>query len=325
MKAWITMFVAGIAAAAALFSAPAPAQPAPGTLIKIMVGFPPGQATDTVARLLAEQLGTELGQPVIVENRPGQGGSIAMAMVAKAPPDGATMTLSALAAYSVNPHLYKHVGYRTLKDLDPIASVADLPLALVVNPKLPVHTVQELVAYAKAHPHELSHPSSGNGTLSHLLMEDFKRRAGIDIVHVPYQGSAKAMTDLVAGTVEVGLDTFTVTLPLVKAGKLRLLAVGTAHRVPTLPDVPTIAESGFPGFEGVAWIGLTAPAGTPLAWRERVSNAVATSLKNPEFVKRLENLGAYPRPGDVDQFSSLLHTEYARWGEIVKASGVTVN
>jgi tripartite-type tricarboxylate transporter receptor subunit TctC len=156
-------------------------------------------------------------------------------------------------------------------------------------------------------------------------MDDFKRRAGIDIVHVPYQGSAKAMTDLVAGTVQVGLDTFTVTLPLVRSGKLRLLAVGTAERVPTLPDVPTIAESGFPGFEAVAWIGLAAPAGTPLAWRERVSASVATSLKNPEFVRRLEALGAYPRAGSVDQFSSLLHTEYVRWGDIVKKSGVTVN
>jgi tripartite-type tricarboxylate transporter receptor subunit TctC len=325
MRRWMNLLAIALTMALSFLASGAGAQPAPGVPIKIMVGFPPGQATDLVARMVAEQLSTGLGQPVIVENRPGQGGSIAIAMVSHAAHDGSVMTMSALAGYTVNPHLYKHVGYETLKDLAPVASVADLPLALVVNPSLPVHSVQELIAYAKAHPGELSHPSSGNGTLSHLLMDDFKRRAGIDIVHVPYQGSAKAMTDLVAGTVQVGLDTLTVTLPLVKSGKLRLLAVGTRERLPSLPDTPTIAESGFPGFEAVAWIGLTVPAGTPLAWRERVSAVVTAALKQSEFVHKLEFLGAYPRPGDVDQFSTLLHTEYARWGDIVKKSGVTVN
>ena len=293
--------------------------------LRILVGFPPGQATDAVARMLAERLTGTLSQPVIVENKPGQGGSVVIAQLAKSPPDGSVVTLSALAAYSVNPHLYRNVGYDTLKDLDPIASVADLPLALVVNPLLPVTSVAELIAYAKARPDKLSHPSSGNGTLSHLMMEDFKRRAGIRMLHVPYQGSAKAMTDLVAGNVQVGLDTLAVTLPLVQGGKLRMLAVGTSRRVPTLPDMPTIAESGFPGFEAVAWIGLTAPAGTPAEWRERVNRDVQAIIRSPEFERKLAVLGSFPRPGSVGDFGNLLKSEYARWNTVVQQTGAKVD
>src|SRR4051794_9080576 len=161
---------------------------------RILVGFPPGQATDIVARILAERLTNATGRPVIVENKPGQGGSIVLAALAKSPADGSVLSLSALAAYVVNPHLYRSVGYDTLKDLEPVGMVADLPMVLVVNPAVPVHNLAELVAYAKAHPGKLTHGSSGNGTLSHLLMEDFKQRAGIDIVHVPYQGSPRAMS-----------------------------------------------------------------------------------------------------------------------------------
>ena len=320
------ILTAVLAVAACALAAPAAqAQLGAGKPVRILVGFPAGQATDIVARLVAEKLSDSLKQPVIVENHPGQGGSIAIAMVAKAPPDGSLLTMSALAGYSVNPHLYKNVGYETLRDLAPVASVADLPLALVVNPELPVHSVAELVAYAKAHPGQLSHCSSGNGTLSHLLMEDFKRRAQVSIVHVPYAGSPRAMTDLVAGRVQVGLDTLTVTMPFVKAGKLRLLAVGTAQRLASMPDVPTIAELGYPGFEAVAWIGLTAPAGTPLAFRERVNADVQAMLKAPEFQQKLEKLGAYPRVGSVADFDSLLKSEQARWAAIVKQSGVTVD
>jgi tripartite-type tricarboxylate transporter receptor subunit TctC len=310
-------------AGAALTALPAFAQG--GKPLRILVGFPPGQATDAVARMLAERLTTSMGQPVIVENKPGQGGSVVIAQLAKSPPDGSVVTLSALAAYSVNPHLYRNVGYDTLKDLDPIGSVADLPLALVVNPSVPAKTVAELIAHVKANPDRLSHPSSGNGTLSHLMMEDFKRRAGIRLLHVPYQGSAKAMTDLVAGNVQVGLDTLAVTLPLVQGGKLRMLAVGTSRRVPTLPDMPTIAESGFPGFEAVAWIGLSAPAGTPADWREKVNREVQAVLKSGDFEQRLAALGSFPRPGSVADFGNLLKSEYARWNTVVQQSGAKVD
>jgi tripartite-type tricarboxylate transporter receptor subunit TctC len=317
----------GAAAAGAAFLAAsglARSQGGAAQTVRILVGFPPGQATDTVARLVAERLAAALGQPVIVENRPGQGGSLVLGVVAKSPPDGLVMTLSALAAYSVNPHLYHNVPYDTLKDFDPVGTVADLPLAMVVNPSLPVHTLPELVAYAKARPGQLAHPSSGNGTLSHLLMEDFKRRAGIRMLHVPYQGSAKAMTDLVAGQVQVGLDTISVTEPLVRAGRLRMLAVGTLKRLPTLPDVPTIAEEGYPGFEAVAWVGLTAPAGTPLAWRERVNAELQKMLAASDFQAKLTAINAMPRPGSVADFGKLLRTEYERWGRIVRESGVQV-
>jgi tripartite-type tricarboxylate transporter receptor subunit TctC len=317
---------AAVAAPAGMAWLPAQAQTGPaGKTVRILVGFPPGQATDAVARMVAEQLTSALGQTVIVENKPGQGGSVVLGQLARSPNDGTVMTLSALAAYTVNPHLYKTVGYDTLKDFDPVATVADLPLALVVNPSLPVKSVAELVAYAKANPTQLSHPSSGNGTLSHLLMEDFKRRAGITIQHVPYQGSAKAMTDLVGGQVQVGLDTLAVTSQLAESGKLRMLAVGTRERLPFLTAVPTIAELGYPGFEAVAWIALSAPAGTPLAWRQRINEAVQVALKSPEFQQKLRAMGAIPRPGGVEDFGSLLKTEHARWGKVVRDSGVKVD
>lgn len=296
-----------------------------GKTVKILVGFPPGQATDSVARMIAEHFSADFGQPFIVENKPGQGGSVVLGQLARSPADGTTLTLSALAAYSVNPHLYRNVTYETLRDFDPIGTVADLPLTLVVNPSLPVKSVTELVAYAKAHPGDLSHPSSGNGTLSHLLMEDFKQRAGIRMLHVPYSGSAKAMTDLVGGQVQVGLDTLTVTQPLVEAGRLRMLAVGTAARLPALPTMPTIAELGYPGFEAVAWIGLSAPAGTPLSWRRKINESLQKALRTPAFLRKMQAAGATPRPGTVEDFGSMLRTEYVRWGRMVKQSGVQVD
>lgn len=295
-----------------------------GQLTKILVGFPAGQATDQVARLVAERLQADLGQYFIVENKPGQGGSIVMAQLAKAPPDGSAITLSALAAYVVNPCLYRNVSYDATRDFAPIAMVADLPLVLVVNPSLPVHSLKELIDYAKANPGKLSNCSSGNGTLSHLLMEDLKHRAGIKILHVPYQGSPKAMIDLVAGNVQVGLDTATVTLPLVKAGKLRLLAAGSLARLPDSPQTPTIAESGFPGFEAVAWIALSAPAGTPLAWRQRLNTDLDKALRSSDFAARLRVIGALPRPMSIDELEATFHREQARWKEIVERAGIRI-
>ncbi|HTO49832.1 MAG TPA: tripartite tricarboxylate transporter substrate binding protein [Burkholderiales bacterium] len=296
-----------------------------GKVSKILVGFPPGQATDLVARILAERLGPALGETVIVENRPGQGGSVALAALAKSPPDGGTMMLSALASLVANPHLYKSVGYDTLKDFEPIALVADLPLLLVVHPSVPVRTVPELIAYAKANPDKLSHPSSGNGTLSHLAMEDFKRRAGITILHVPYQGSARAMADLMAGTVTVGMDTVAVTQPHVQAGKMRLIAAGTATRLAAFPDTPTIAEQGFLGFSASAWLGLLYPAGTPKDLVERTSAAVAKIVQSPDVEQKFAAIGAIPRSAGPAEFRRFLQEEYQRWGAIVKASGARVD
>ena len=296
-----------------------------GKSTRILVGFPPGQATDLVARMVAERLTTALGQTVIVENRPGQGGSIVLSQLAKSPADGSLISLSALAAYVVNPYLYKNVQYDSTRDFDPIALVADLPTVLVVHPSVPVATLKELFDYVRANPEKLSHSSSGNGTLSHLLMEDLKQRAGVRILHVPYQGSPRAVADLMAGTVQVGLDTATVLAPQIKAGKLKLLAVGTKARLPAFPDAPTIAESGFPGFEAVAWVALTAPAGTPREWREKVNLEVVRALREPAFVERLTNLGALPRPSSVDELAAFLRSEQKRWKEIVERSAIRVD
>ena len=293
-----------------------------GKTTRILVGFPPGQATDLVARMVAERLTAALGHAVLVENQPGQGGSIALSRLAKAPADGALLSLSALAAYVVNPYLYKTVQYDSVRDFDPIALVADLPLALVVHPSVAAANVRELVEFARANPEKLSHCSSGNGTLSHLLMEDFKHRAGIRILHVPYQGSPRAVADLMAGIVQVGLDTVTVLAPQVRAGKLKLIAAGTKARLPAFPETPTIAESGYPGFEAVAWIALTAPTGTPRDWRERVNAEINRALREPAFADKLSAIGAVIRGGSVDDLSAFLRLEQRRWREMVERSGV---
>ena len=310
--------ILGLLAALAIAPAGALAQ---GKTTRILVGFPPGQATDIVARLVAERLTTALGHPVIVENRPGQGGSVVLGQLAKSPADGSVLTLSALAGYLVNPWLYGNVQYDTLKDFDPVCMVADLPMVLAVNPSLPVKSLKELIDYAKANPGTLMQSSSGSGTLSHLLMEDFKQRAGIRMVHVPYQGSPRAMVDLIAGNVQVGLDTVTVIQPYVKSGKLRLIAAGTSKRLAAFPDLPTIAESGFPGFEAVAWVALAAPAGTPKEIRERIAAETTKAIRSPEFSEKLAAIGAVPRPTTPDEFGAFLKAEAPRWKEIVAKSG----
>ncbi len=292
---------------------------------RIVVGFPPGQATDLVARLVAERLGPALGETVIVENRPGQGGSTALAALAKSPPDGNTLVLAALASLVANPHLYKSVGYDTLKDFAPVAIAADLPLLLVVHPSLPVNNVAELVAYAKANPDKLTHPSSGNGTLSHLGMEDLKRRAGIRILHVPYQGSARAMTDLIGGVVNVAMDTVAVTQPFIQSGKMRLIASAYSQRLAAFPDAPTIAEQGFPGFALSAWLGFVAPAGTPKERVERLSAAIAKIVQSPEIGQRYATMGAIQRTAGPEEFRAFMQGEYVRWGAIVKAVGAKVD
>jgi tripartite-type tricarboxylate transporter receptor subunit TctC len=293
-------------------------------LTRILVGFPPGQATDMIARLLAERLGPMLGETVIVENRPGQGGSIALASLAQSPPDGHIMVLAPLASLVVNPHMYRSIGYDTLKDLAPVALVADVPILMVVNPSLPIHSVAELIAYAKANPDKLSHPSSGSGTLSHLGMEIFKQRAGVTILHVPYRGSPPAMTDLMSGIVGVAMDTVTVTEPLVRAGKLRLIASAYGQRVPSFPDTPTLAEQGFPEFNLSAWLGIVVLRGTPKERIDRLAESFNKIVQTPEMTARFANLGAIPRALGPKQFGDFIASEDARWSAVVKSAGVTV-
>jgi tripartite-type tricarboxylate transporter receptor subunit TctC len=294
-------------------------------ITRILVGFPPGQATDIVARLLAERLSAKLGETVIVENRPGQGGSIALAALSQSPADGRTMVLAPLASLVVNPHMYRTVGYDTFKDLAPVAEVADLPILLVVNPSLPVHNVAELIAYAKANPDKLSHPSSGNGTLSHLGMEVFKKRAGITILHVPYRGSVPAMVDLMGGIVNVAMDTVAVTEPFIREGKMRLIASAYGKRVAAFPDTPTLAESGFPEVDLSAWLGIVAASATPKDRIDQLGAALTEITKTPEIAEKFAAIGAIPRSKGPKEFGDYLRAQDTLWGGVVKASGVKID
>jgi tripartite-type tricarboxylate transporter receptor subunit TctC len=291
---------------------------------RILVGFPPGQATDMVARILADRLSPALGETVIVENRPGQGGSIALDSLLQSQPDGHTLVLAPLASLVVNPHLYKKVGYKTLTDFAPVALVADLPMLLVVTPSLPVKTLPELIAYAKANPDKLANPSSGNGTLSHLGMEVFKQRAGLSILHVPYRGSVPAMTDLMAGRVAVAMDTVAATEPFIRAGKMRLLASAYAKRVAAFPDTPTVAEQGFPDVDFSAWLGIVVVAATPKERVERLGAAANQIMQSPDIAEKFAQLGALPRAMGPQEFGQFLAKEDVRWGAVVKNSGVSV-
>jgi tripartite-type tricarboxylate transporter receptor subunit TctC len=294
-------------------------------LSRILVGFPPGQATDLIARLLAEKLGPALGETVIVENRPGQGGSIVLASLASSAPDGHTMVLAPLASMVINPHMYRTVGYDSLKSFAPVALIGDLPMLMVVNPSLPVNNVAELIAYAKANPEKLSHPSSGNGTLSHLGMEVFKQRAGITILHVPYRGSPPAMTDLMTGIVSVAMDTVAVTEPFIRAGKMRLIASAYGKRVPAFPDTPTLAEQGFPGMDFAAWLGIVVPAGTPKDRVDKLAGAFTAMVQTPETAAKFATLGTIPRPLGPQDFAAYLASENERWSAAVKSAGITVD
>jgi tripartite-type tricarboxylate transporter receptor subunit TctC len=313
----IRVFIAALFLA--LWQSPTSAQ---NKTLRILVGFPPGQATDLVARILAEQLQPILDQPVIVENKPGQGGSVVLAQLARAEPDGSQMVLGALAAYVANPRIYSAVNYDTLTDFAPVAQVAELPLVLVVNPKVQAKSLGELVALAKSEPGKFTHSSSGVGTLSHLGMEHLKRSAGIDILHVAYRGSAPAVNDLIGGRIDVMMDTMAVTMPQVEAGNARLLAVCTSTRVPDLPNVPTIAELGYPGFHASAWLGTVFPKGTPQPIVSKISDAILKIVAQEDVKKRMLAIGAIPRPKNAQDFASFLRSEWDSWGRIIAASGL---
>jgi tripartite-type tricarboxylate transporter receptor subunit TctC len=224
----------------------------------------------------------------------------------------------------VNPHMYKSISYDIFRDFAPVAQVADLPLLLVTNPSLPVKTLSELIAYAKANPGKLSNPSSGNGTLSHLGMELFKQRAGISIVHVPYRGSPQAMVDLMGGIVDVAMDTVPVTEPFIRAGKMRLIASAYGKRVPAFPDTPTIAEQGFPEVDLSAWLGIVVPIATPKARVDQLAAALNKITQSPDIVEKFAVMGAIPRALGPAEFGAFLKTEDARWSAVVKASGVKI-
>ena len=293
--------------------------------VRILVGFPPGQATDIIARAVAQKLGDMWGQQVIVDNRPGAAGIIASELAAKATPDGYTLLMSSSGPLAINTGLYAKLPYDPVKDYEPITVTASVPLVLVVNPSLPVTSLKELVALAKSKPGQLNYASGGSGVTNHLAMELFKSAAGLEINHIPYKGSTPALTDLIAGQVPFMFETGLATIPLIKAGKLRAIAVSSARRTVALPEVPTVAESGYRGFEAVAWVAFVAPAGIPAPVLSRLSADTLKILRMPDVRERFLGLGAEPVGNTPAEFRTYLRAEIAKWGKAVKDSGARVD
>ena len=314
-----------ILAAAATAAAPAAlnAQAFPSRSIRIVVPYAPGGGADTVARLLAPKLQDALGQTVVIDNKPGAGGVIGDDTVAKAPPDGHTLLLGAFA-HAVNPSLLPRMPFRTPDDFAPVSLLVVVPDLLVVTPSLPAQSVADLIALAKAQPGKLSYGSAGNGTAQHLAAELFKARTGADIQHVPYKGGGPALVDVAAGHVQMLFGNMSSALPQAQAGRVRAMAVTSPKRSPAAPDVPTIAESGVPGYDMYEWNALLAPAGTPAAVIARLQQEAAKALRLPDVVARLATLGAEPVGSTPEAFAAFLRTELAKWADIVKTAGIKV-
>jgi tripartite-type tricarboxylate transporter receptor subunit TctC len=314
-----------LAAAAILTPAPASAQAYPTKPIRLVVPFPAGGPLDVTARAIGQKLSEAWGQPVVIDNRPGAGGNIGADLVAKSAPDGYTILEGALSTHAVNVSLYGKMPYDPLKDFAPITLVATTPNVLVLNPSLPVHSVPELVAYAKAHPGALSFGSGSNGSAGHLAGELFKMEAGVDMVHVPYKGAAPALQGLLAGDTQLMFDNLASSTPQLKAGKLRALAVTTARRTALMPELPTLAESGLPGFDIYTWWGFLAPAGTPKEIIAKWNSEVVRILSTPEMKAFFAQQGAEPAPTTPEQFADLIRSEIPKYAKIVKASGAKVD
>ena len=309
----------------ALLPGGAAAQGYPTRPVKLVVPFPPGGPLDAVGRAIAQKLTEAWGQSVVVDNRPGAGGNIGADFVAKSPPDGYTIVMGALSTHAVNPSLYPSMPYDAVKDFAPITLVAVTPNVLVVNNALPVHSVKELIAYAKANPGKLSFGSGSVGSAGHLAGELFKVEAGIDMVHVPFKGAAPAMQSLLAGDTPVMFDNLASAMPQVKAGKLRALALTTAQRSALVPELPTMAEAGVPGFDISTWFGLLAPAGTPPEIVAKWNAEVTRILAAPDMRERLAAQGAVAAPDSPQDFARFIAGELAKYARIVKASGAKVD
>jgi len=323
-----TFALATVAAAGALSLAPlaAHAQAAyPSKPITIIVPFSAGGTTDILARVVGLYMGTDLGQPVVVDNRAGAGGNIGGQAAARATADGYTLFMGTVGTHAINQSLYKKMPFDPIKDFAPLSRVAMVPNLLVANPSQPYKNVKEMIAYAKANPGKINFGSSGNGSSIHLSGELFKQMAGVDMQHVPYRGSAPAVSDLLGGQISVMFDNMPSAIPHVKGGKLRALAVTTAKRSPALPDVPTIAEAGVPGYEATSWFGLLAPAGTPAPIVAKLNASILKALADPEVKKKLAEQGAEPFGEKPEQFAAFIQAETAKWGKVVKDSGASLD
>lgn len=304
---------------------PARAQDYPAKPVRILLGFPVGQATDILARIVAARLTAQYGQQFFVENRPGASGIIATELAAKAEPDGYTLLATSSGPLAVNPALYPKLPYDVPRDFVIVAGLGVVPYAVVVHPSSPVKDIQGLVALAKANPGKLNYASGGSGVTNHLVTELFKAAAGIDMVHVPYKGGPAALTDLVSGRVDVMFETLTATLPLIRSGKLRAIAVSSATRSSALPDMPTISESGFPGFSGVPWVAMAAPSKTPRAIVERLNADINRILATPEVRQQFQAQGTEPLVLSLEQAAEFVKAEGEKWARAVKLSGAKVD
>ena len=305
-------------------AAHAQAWPARGP-IRFVIPYPPGGASDVTARTLGAKLSEILGQAVVIENRPGANGIIALEQVAKAPPDGYTLLMANLGPNAINPVVYSKLPYDAIRDFAPILLTSIVPQILVVNPALPIRTLGELIAYAKANPGKLNFASAGNGASNHLSGELFNAMAGVKMEHVPYKGDTPAMTDVMAGTVAVMFTTAIAATPHVRTGKLRAIAVTSRKRIPSLADVPTVAEGGVPGFEAVSWGGVMATAGTPPDVVARLNAEFNRILKMPDVAAKLESLGAEIVGGTPDEFATYLKAEIAKWGKVARDNNVKLD
>ena len=322
MIGWMIRFAAALAIATTALGAIA--QVYPSKPIRFVVPYPPGGPTDILGRAVAQALTESLGQTVIVENKPGASGMIGAEQVAKATPDGYTILVNA-SIHVINPSLFSKTTFDAMRDFAPVTQIASVPLILVVGQPVTANSVKELIALAKANPGKLTFASSSVGGAPHLAGELLKRMAGIDIVHVPYKGSGLATTDLIGGHVTMMIDSMPSSIAHVKAGKLKVLGVSTAKRTPALPDTPTIAESGLPGFDIATWYGVWAPAKTPREIVSKISSEIANALKRADMKERLAGLGAEGVGSTPAEFASYCESEFGRWAKLVKDSGAKLD
>ncbi|HVL55607.1 MAG TPA: tripartite tricarboxylate transporter substrate binding protein [Burkholderiaceae bacterium] len=325
MRQWLKLalsaaLAAGVTGALAQTSAPG----YPNKTIRIVVPFPPGGSTDLIGRRLAEKFSASMGQPVIVENRPGAGGTVGSEYAARAAPDGHTLLVGVTGSHGISVSLNPKLPYHPLKDFEPVSALTTTPLVLVVGPQFPAATLAEYVAHARSKPGEVTHSSPGNGTSMHLTGEMFNLVAGTKLVHVPYRGSAGAINDLIGGQVQSMFADLLVAMPFIQAGRIRALALTSPKRHELLPNVPTVAESGYPGFEALSWQGLFVPAGTPAEIVERLSRETVSALQSPDVRDSFAKQGMEVRGSSPAEFRAFVEREIPKWAKIIQQAGVTL-
>jgi tripartite-type tricarboxylate transporter receptor subunit TctC len=305
-----------------LVAAQAAAQSYPAKPVRLIVPYPPGGGNDTLGRIFAAKLGERMGQPFVVENRPGAGAMIGTEAAARSAPDGYTILLSSIATHALSPNLYTRVPYHPVKDFAPITLLGIAPTVLVINPDVPAKSVQELITLAKSKPGALAYASGGNGTPPHINAEVFKSVAGVDLLHVAYKGGGPALTDLIAGRVQVMLDTAASAMPHVRAGKLRALALSAPKRSAEYPDLPTFAEAGLPAYDTNAWYSMHAPAGTPPEVVRRLNGELVAILKDPDILARFRQLSTEPVGSSPEEFAAFVSAELEKYARVIKAAGI---